>query len=118
MMTVELRYYTDPACAWSWGTEPQLRHLLWAFGDAISPRWVMAGMARNLEGDDHAAQLELWLDVAAQTQMPCDPRLWLGNPISSTYPACQAVVAAREQGQEAAARYLRRLREGLFCERL
>jgi hypothetical protein len=31
--------------------------------------------------------------------MPCDPRLWLINPISSTYPACQAVLAAREQGR-------------------
>ena len=49
--------------------------------------------------------------------MPLDPRLWLENPISSSYPACQAVIAAREQGAAAAGRYLRRLREALFCER-
>jgi predicted DsbA family dithiol-disulfide isomerase len=41
MMTVELRYYTEPACEWSWATEPQLRRLIWEFGDSISPRWVM-----------------------------------------------------------------------------
>jgi hypothetical protein len=39
------------------------------------------------------------------------------NPISSTYPACQAVKAATEQGPGAGYRYLRRLREGLMTER-
>jgi putative protein-disulfide isomerase len=117
MMTVELRYYTDPACEWSWATEPQLRRLIWEFGDSISPRWVMGGLARTLDRDDHATHLAGWLEATAATGMPCDPRLWLINPISSTYPACQAVLAAREQGPEAGYRYLRRLREGLLCER-
>ena len=58
-----------------------------------------------------------WLDVAAESGMPIDARLWSQNPISSTYPACQAVKAAAEQGAEAAYRYLRRLREGLMMER-
>lgn len=100
-MTVELRYYTDPACEWSWATEPQLRRLIWEFGDSISPRWVMGGLARTLDRDDHATHLAGWLEAAAAAGMPCDPRLWLINPISSTYPACQAVLAAREQAAEA-----------------
>jgi hypothetical protein len=49
--------------------------------------------------------------------MPIDARLWSQNPIASTYPACQAVKAAEEQGERAAYRYLRRLREGLLTER-
>jgi putative protein-disulfide isomerase len=117
MMTVELRYYTDPACEWSWGAEPQLRRLIWEFGDSISPRWVMGGLARTLDRDDHATHLAGWLEAAAATGMPCDPQLWLINPISSTYPACQAVLAACEQGPHAGYHYLRRLREGLLCER-
>jgi hypothetical protein len=39
-----------------------------------------------------------WLDVSGETGMPIDPRLWRRNPIASTYPACQAVEAAAEQG--------------------
>jgi predicted DsbA family dithiol-disulfide isomerase len=117
MMTVELRYYTDPACEWSWGAEPKLRRLMWEFGDSITPRWVMGGLAATLDRDDHLAHLAQWLEAAAETGMPCDPRLWLTNPISSTYPACQAVRAACEQGPEGGYRYLRRLREGLLCER-
>jgi putative protein-disulfide isomerase len=56
-----------------------------------------------------------WLDVSGETGMPIDPRLWRRNPIASTYPACQAVEAAAEQGPELAYAYLRRLREGLMC---
>ena len=49
--------------------------------------------------------------------MPCDPRIWTENPLDSTYPACQAVKAAAEQGPQAAYRYLRTLREGIMFER-
>lgn len=128
-MPVEVRYYTDPACSWSWASEPKLRRLMWEFGDGLRFRWVMGGLARSY-GDDYRddvaqvtgrgscfdAMMAHWLDVAQETGMPFDPRLWRRNPISSTYPACQAVKAASEQGSELAYAYLRRLREGLFCE--
>jgi putative protein-disulfide isomerase len=117
MMTIELRAYTDPTSEYAWANEPQLRRLLWELGDQITVRWVMTGSSRTLEPADHQRRLATWLDVAAESGMPLDPRLWLENPISSSYPACQAVIAAREQGPEAAGRYLRRLREALFCER-
>ncbi len=117
MMTIELRAYTDPTSELSWAAEPQLRRLLWELGDQITVRWVMTGVARTLEPADHQRLLAAWLDVAAESGMPVDPRLWLENPIASSYPACQALIAAREQGPDAAGRYLRRLREALFCER-
>jgi putative protein-disulfide isomerase len=117
MMTIELRAYTDPASELAWAAEPPLRRLLCALGDQITVRWVMTGFARKLEPLDHQRHLAAWLEAAADSGMPLDPRLWLENPISSSYPACQAVIAAREQGADAASRYLRRLREALFCER-
>lgn len=117
MMTIELRAYTDPTSELAWAAEPQLRRLLWQLGDQVTVRWVMTGFARKLEAPDHQRHLAAWLEVAADAGMPLDPRLWLENPISSSYPACQAVIAAREQGADAAGRYLRRLREALFCER-
>ena len=129
-MPVEIRYYTDPACPWSWGTEPKVRRLMWEFGDELRFSWVMGGLARqygpdyrDAEGgigsgpDCHADLMAQWLEVAAESGMPIDPRLWSKNPIASTYPACQAVKAAEEQGEAAAYRYLRRLREGLLTER-
>src|SRR5204862_1526713 len=116
-MPVEVRYYTDPACSWSWGSEPKLRRLMWEFGDQVRFSWVMGGLARSYGSDHYWEQTADWLDVAAESGMPVDARLWSQNPIDSTYPACQAVKAAAEQGSEAAYRYLRTLREGIMFER-
>jgi predicted DsbA family dithiol-disulfide isomerase len=129
-MSVQVRYYTDPACSWSWGAEPALRRLIWEFEGELEFVWVMGGLARRFgseyrdedgaigSGPDCFADLmSHWLNVAGKTGMPCDPRLWTANPISSTYPACIAIEAASEQGWEAGYRYLRRAREGLMIER-
>ena len=129
-VSVQVRYYTDPACSWSWGAEPVLRKLFWEFEGELEFVWAMGGLARRYgrsyrdddgrigSGADCFADLMAhWLDVGAETGMPGDPRLWTENPLSSTYPSCIAVEAASEQGWEAGYRYLRRVREGLFCER-
>ena len=129
-MTVQVRFYTDPACPWSWAAEPALRRLMWEFDGELEFVWVMGGLAREYgreyrdedgnigSGSDCFSDLiSHWLRVAAESLMPIDPRIWTENPLSSTYPACQAVKAAAEQGWEAGYRYLRRLREGMMFER-
>ena len=130
MMTVQVRFYTDPACPWSWAAEPALRRLMWEFEGELEFVWVMGGLARRYgreyrdeEGrighgpDCYADLISHWLEVAADGLMPTDPRIWTENPLTSTYPACQAVKAASEQGWEAGYRYLRRVREGIMFER-
>ena len=112
-MVVALTVFTDPACPVSWGAEPVLRRVEVEFAEQVRITYVMAGMAREIA--DPIAELRRWLDVAAETRMPCDPRLWLEAPLRSSYPACIAVKAAAEQGLDAP--YLRRLREGIACER-
>jgi putative protein-disulfide isomerase len=129
-MPARVRFYSDPACPWSWAAEPALRRLLWEFEGELEFTWVMGGLARQYgrdyrdeegaigQGPDCFADLiSHWLQVAAEGGMPTDPRIWTENPLSSTYPACQAVKAASEQGWEPGYRYLRRLREGIMVER-
>jgi putative protein-disulfide isomerase len=99
------------------------------FGKDLSFTYVMGGLARDYEDgySDAGAGLEAgriyetlaihWLERAARTRMPIDPRMWLEGPIRSSYPACMAVKAAAEQGPEAEERYLRAVREGLLCLR-
>ena len=119
-MRVSVRYFTDPACSASWAAEPIVRKLMVEFGPDLSFEWVMGGLARDYEHGhemDYDHLLLHWLDRAAESRMPIDPRLWKESPIRSTYPACLAVKASAEQGPEAAARYLRALREGLLCFR-
>jgi predicted DsbA family dithiol-disulfide isomerase len=129
-MTVVARVITDPACPWSWGSEPKLRRLGWELGSTLEWRLVMGGLARSYgpsyrdsqagiagDGDCFGDLMAQWLDVGAESGMPIDPRIWRRSPLASTYPACQAVKAAAEQGADAAGRYLRRAREGILVER-
>jgi predicted DsbA family dithiol-disulfide isomerase len=129
-MPPQVRFYSDPACPWSWAAEPALRRLLWEFDGELEFVWVMGGLARSYgrdyrdeeggigQGPDCFADLiSHWLDVTAASEMPMDPRIWTEAPLSSTYPACQAVKAACEQGWEAGYRYLRQVREGIMFER-
>lgn len=129
-MPAQIRFLTDPACPWSWGAEPALRRLMWEFDGELEITWVMGGLARRFDSryrdsaarigsgpDCYADLISHWLDVAAATGMPCDPRIWTESPLVSTYPACQAVTAASEQGSAAGYRYLRRLREGIMVGR-
>jgi predicted DsbA family dithiol-disulfide isomerase len=117
MMTVQVRFYTDPACPWSWAGEPAIRRLLWEFESELEFVWVMGGLARSYEHANLLDVVSQWLIDAAEGGMPCDPRIWTENPLASTYPACQATKAAAEQGPQAAYRYLRTLREGIMFER-
>jgi predicted DsbA family dithiol-disulfide isomerase len=129
-VSVEVRYFSDPACTWSWAAEPALRRIIFEFDGELKFSWAMGGLARRFgaayrdseaaigTGPDCFADLmSHWLNVAGQTGMPCDPRLWTEAPLSGTFPACIAVEAAAEQGWEPAYRYLRRLREGILCGR-
>lgn len=84
------------------------------FGGDVQITYVMGGLAREFE--DLPELVMIWLNHAAESGMPVDPRIWDGAAAPrSSYPACIAFRAAAEQGPGAAERYLRRLREGFMC---
>lgn len=78
----------------------------------MSFTYVMGGLAREFQRP--LEDLRRWLDAAAESAMPIDPRLWLDAAPRGSYPACIAVCAAAEQG--AAGGYLRRVREAIAFE--
>ena len=123
---VAVSYHTDPACPWSWALEPVVRKLMIVFGEELRWRFVMGGLAREfgapgsrtpLDPGTRAELVDDWLRVAAQTGAPLDPLVWSDGALASSYPACMAVEAAAEQAPDGGYRYLRRLREGIMCER-
>lgn len=113
MAVVSVRYYTDPACPWSWAQEPHRRHLQAEFGEGLSFTYVMGGLARHF--DRPLDTLAQWLDAATDSTMALDPRLWLRSAPASSFPSCLGVKAAAEQG--CAPAYLRRAREAFAIER-
>ena len=124
---VEIVYYTDPLCCWSWAFEPQWRRLRYEYGGQLAWRYRMAGMIAGWDGYGYADPLNaisrpaqmgpLWMQARHLSGMPIDDRIWVEAPPASSYPACLAVKAAELQSPVAAERLLRRLREAVMAER-
>jgi predicted DsbA family dithiol-disulfide isomerase len=111
-VAVSATYFTDPFCPWSWAAEAALRRVQSAFD--VEVRYVMAGLAREVDGATARELALATLDAAAEAGVPADPRIWLRDPPASTYPASIAVHAVAEQADPGA--YLRRLREAILLE--
>lgn len=121
---LDVTYYTDPLCSWSWAFEPVWRRLRFALGPALEYRYRMAGMipdwSRYVDPvNDIGSPAHMgprWLEVSRTSGMPIAPEVWQHDPPASSYPACLAVKAAGMQGPDVADRYLRRLREAVMLE--
>jgi predicted DsbA family dithiol-disulfide isomerase len=122
---LELVYYTDPLCCWSWAFEPHWRRLRAEFGAALDCRYRMAGMIADwgsysdpLNSVSRPLQMgPIWREAQHLAGVPVDDRIWAEDPPASSYPACLAVKAAELQSADAADLYLRRLREAVMTQR-
>lgn len=119
---VEITFYTDPLCCWSWGFEPQWRRLQYEFGDQIVVRNVMGGLLpswKNYNDPVYSVSRPMqmgsvWLEAGRVSGMPMSDTLWVTDPPASSYPACIAVKCAELQSAEAGKIYLRMLREAVM----
>jgi putative protein-disulfide isomerase len=119
---LEIVYYTDPLCCWSWAFEPQWRRFRWEFEAHISCEYRMGGLLPDW--DSYNDQLNsitrpfqmgaLWMQANKISGMPVNDRLWIENPPSSSYPSCIAVKCAQLQSHEAGEAYLGKLREAVM----
>jgi putative protein-disulfide isomerase len=122
-------YFVDPLCSWSWGNEPRIRRFLSEFGPAVALTRRTGGLFEHrdagfhdpqydLSGDDPAAIAAHQAEVASETGMPIDPRVWSICPPASSHPACLAVHAAALQDAALRDPAFRRIQEGFFTRRL
>lgn len=119
---VEVTYYTDPLCCWSWALEPQWRRFRFEYQNNVSWRYCMGGLIpgwKNFADPVHAvsrpAQMgPLWMEASHLSGMPMQNKIWAFDPPASSYPACMAVKCAEEQSFAAGENYLRLLREAIM----
>lgn len=119
---VEITFYTDPLCCWSWAFEPQWRRLQYEFQDKIIYRNVMSGLLpgwKNYNDPLYSVSRPMqmgpvWHEASLQSGMKMYDKIWAEDPPASSYPVCIAVKCAELQSQFAGVKYLRMAREAVM----
>ena len=122
--SVEIQYFTDPLCCWSWALEPQWRRLRYEFSGLLRWRYRMAGLIPSWNNyqdpmNDVTKPIQmgpLWLEAKYKSGMPIRDDIWFRDPPASSFPACIAVKCAGLQSPAAAENYLRRVREAVMLQ--
>lgn len=119
---IEIVFYTDPLCCWSWAFEPQWRKLQYEFEGQLRIRNCMGGLLADWNSFHDTVNCvtrpvqmgPVWMQAAYISGMPIYNRVWIDDPPASSYLACIAVKAAGLQSDKAGAGYLRALREAIM----
>lgn len=122
---VEIEFYTDPLCCWSWAFEPHWRRLRYEYQGKIVWRYRLGGLLPDWKSyNDPVNSVSrpiqmgpVWTHASRLSGMPIDSLLWFDNPPESSYPACIAVKCAQLQSPDAAEAFLRLTREAVMMER-
>ncbi|GAA0548382.1 DsbA family protein [Chitinophaga japonensis] len=111
---LEVVYYTDPLCCWSWAFEPAWQQLLREYEGRISWRYCMGGLLADwkayhdtMNAVSKPLQMgPLWMQARQVSGQPLNDRIWFLDPPASSYPACLAVKCAGLQSARAEHLYL------------
>lgn len=123
---VNITYYTDPLCCWSWALESQLEKLRARYGERLSWRYCMGGLIPDWNSyNDPVNSISrpvqmgpLCMEIRHRFQVTINDRIWMTDPPASSYPACIAVKAMGLQSAQAEEEYLSALRHAAMDEGL
>lgn len=128
---VEIIEFTDPACTWCWGSEPDLRKLEVLYEGNVEVNFVMGGLVEDIKnfsddwngigGDLSVVNKQIadhWLEASKRHGMPVevDGFKLFTEETPSTYPMNIAFKAAQFQSNDLAKKFLRRMREAVAAE--
>jgi len=121
--------YTDPYSIWCWGCEPAIRRVEWVYAGSVDLEIRMGGLFEDftpmreqfsrMSGGKWKDSVLAFMDaVAEHHRMPMNPRAMMEtiDDFRSTWPACEAVKAAEQQGTPLGRRFLRRMREAALLD--
>ena len=119
-----LYYFHDPMCSWCWGFKPVLNELIKNISDVVEIEYILGGLAKDSEATmpvEMQSQIEnTWRRIQQTipgTQFNFD--FWKNcTPRRSTYPACRAVIAAKQQGITNNARMISAIQKAYYTESL
>jgi putative protein-disulfide isomerase len=100
-----LYYLYDPMCSWCWGFKPVWEEVKIRLRDEVDIVYVLGGLAPETQ-DPMDAEMQtnlqqVWHKITDLTGVEFNHDFWrLNTPKRSTYPACKAVLVARQYGLE------------------
>lgn len=100
-----LIYVYDPMCSWCWGYRETWLKLQAALGDKLAIEYKVGGLAPDSDEpmpiDMQQFLQQTWLRIEQQLGTPFNHEFWhTAKPRRSTYPACRAVIVARQHEKE------------------
>jgi putative protein-disulfide isomerase len=121
---INITYYTDPLCCWSWAFEPEWQKLLAHFDGKLTWHYCMGGLLpswNNYHDEINSISRPLqmgpmWMHAAELTGVDIRHDIWAKDPPASSYPACIAVKCVELQSIKAAEQYLFLLREACMVK--
>ena len=125
MKEIRIIYFMDPICSYCWGLSSILRRLLLEYGDQFTIETHMGGLMppggfdkSDEEYMSNADLAKLWDEAREYIAMPINGKVWLDNPLDSSFVAGIAYKSALYQNSDKASKLLRLLQEKLFVESL
>ncbi|MEN6371089.1 MAG: DsbA family protein [Armatimonadota bacterium] len=124
-MKVNVEYFTDPICAWSYVSEPTIQSLLSDHRENVDFRFRSLPILDKItgqrkEGEKFRTPQEMqqeWTEISLKTGVRLDPSLWQEDPPHSSWPANRAMKAALRQGLDKGNRFIHLLRDAALVDR-
>jgi putative protein-disulfide isomerase len=121
---IEVIFYTDPLCCWSWAMEPQWMRLQREYGKSLRVSYRMIGLLPSWDKfNDSLSSLSRpmhmgpeWMQAGRIAGLPVADKIWITDPPSSSFPACIAVKSAEDQSPAFGALYLKAAREAVIVQ--
>jgi putative protein-disulfide isomerase len=112
--SVEVTFYTDPLCCWSWAMKPAFERLRTECGGAIKVQYKMGGLLpswKHFQDASHSISRPSqmgpeWMHAAQLSGVAIDSQVWVTDPPASSYPACIAIKCAQLQSEDFVETYL------------
>lgn len=103
---LQLYYIHDPMCSWCWAFRPVWTEIKQALPDSLEVKYLLGGLAADsdvpMAAETQSIIRKHWQTIEKRvpgTRFNYD--FWVAcQPRRSTYPACRAVIAARQQNPE------------------
>jgi putative protein-disulfide isomerase len=123
---MEVIFYTDPLCCWSWAMQSQWKQFQGELKGSFNLNYKMAGLLPswnhfNDEINSIRKPVQMgpeWMHARAVSGAQINDRIWITDPPASSFPACIAVKCAALQSPEFGAGYLFLVQEAVMLKNM